>query len=492
MGKKRSRKKENKTASNTNPSEPSNTPIKKLSPTIIDVPNNNHLEIKPTNIPMVVKHTTPKSSEKKSGEIAVDSSKKKKKKKKRQKEKADQADGPTQVKKLKLDESLVEHHIETAQESLTTDSKVESKKETKKKTTKKLNEETNLSNDKVHDIKTMDELKSYLVNASSTFSELIRSLLQENESLKVASEQLENELKECQTSAQNIKEVEQKMISCHICMDVFSNPQILECGCIHAWLCKQEGTGDCPSCRNVCRNNPIPNRYAEYHVEQIVLKMSDPRKTEVLERIKEEKEEYLKKKDPWHPWKRPVQYIIDHDDGVTRCGTCGWEIEDGVCENCNARYPDLDQGGDLEENDDYPDDHEDSMDTEDEHFVVDDDYVEYESDASQRPRNRNEDDFQDSSSDSGQVVSVRNNVIDVSDESSDSDVEVTRVSSNRTPIQDLSDEEQESSRREHSDKASIPDFSENSSEDDEYSNSDRNEMVEFSAEEDNYEDSSSD
>ncbi|KAJ3325583.1 hypothetical protein HDV06_003401 [Boothiomyces sp. JEL0866] len=453
MGKKRSRKKEKSATKSISNQQELKEQLQKASPTVIDIPNNNHLEIKTVNSEKMNKPHVAKNEENNGNEAVSDSSKKKKKKrKKRSADKADRADEPQDskiTKKPKLEESLTAKKKDSANGEIATASSAETPAiKTLEKKVQDTSSQTSDINNRIDDIQSLEELKKFILNTKTNFADVIRSLLKENDSLIVKSGKLEKELKESKVKYLDLSDVEQKMMSCHICMDV-----------------------------------------------------SEPRKTEILERIKEEKEAYSTKKDPWHPWKKPVQYIIDHDDGVTRCGTCGWEIENGVCENCNARYPDLDRGENIEDEEELADDHEDSMDTEDEQFVVDDDYIEYESDASQavratrrNQRNTAENRYEDSDSDSAQIISVRNNVIDVSDESSESNVKVARVSRNSrnvAALPEFSDEELESTSSK-SDRASLPEFSEPSSSDDEYSNQERNELVEFSAEEDNYEDSSSD
>ncbi|KAJ3273059.1 hypothetical protein HDV01_004836 [Terramyces sp. JEL0728] len=474
MGKKRSRKKGSTEIAITS-GETISIPkqIKKPTPTIIDVPGNNPVVVKSTskkNIPIATSKAIQNMKEGSTMEISLKSAKKKKKKSRKRAAELEEKD----TKKQKIDDSLTsKENSVTATESEPQSSNLnEISKAVPAPKTKQISTQTD-SNSNLEAIASIKELKEFIQKRKSKFADIIINLLGENDNLTKLSETLDRELKDSQALNTNLTECEQKMISCHICMDVFSNPQILECG-----------------------TNPVCNRYAEYHVEQMISKLKEPRKTEVLDRVKEEKEEFVKKKDPWHSWKRPVQYIIDNDDGVTRCGTCGWEIEDGVCENCNARYPDL-QVVDYLEEEDYPDndDHEDSMDTEDEHFVVDDDYIEYESDASRGGRNRrnnaiDQDDYEDFESEPEQIRPIRSNVIDLSDESaSDQDVEVTRTSrANRVRIQEFSDENKSSdSEVEVARSGAAIEISE-----DEDSNRDRNEYIEFSAEEDNFEDSSSD
>jgi hypothetical protein len=62
---------------------------------------------------------------------------------------------------------------------------------------------------------------------------------------------------------------------------------------------------------------------------------------EKTKRVLENKESFKNVLDPWKGWfvggegEKP---LFDVDDGVARCGRCGWEIEDEVCTRCNIYY----------------------------------------------------------------------------------------------------------------------------------------------------------
>ncbi|CUS10718.1 unnamed protein product [Tuber aestivum] len=150
----------------------------------------------------------------------------------------------------------------------------------------------------------------------------------------------------------------QKCVTCVICHDMLFEPFSLQCGHVFCYTCMVDWLGlykkrTCPECRSVVKTQPAPAYLIRDMIETFVhrAELTSPHGTgselrkqqrEALaaierDRAAEGKETgglfkgMFKKKGP-----RGLRGFMDPADGVTRCPTCNWEVEDGLCTNCGV------------------------------------------------------------------------------------------------------------------------------------------------------------
>ncbi|KAI8899655.1 hypothetical protein BC833DRAFT_356705 [Globomyces pollinis-pini] len=201
---------------------------------------------------------------------------------------------------------------------------------------------------------------------------------------KITDESLIDSINGLKTKMEKLKEkyteldkLECEMIKCAICLDPFSKPHIIECGhtfcyeCLESWSKRPEGEGNgqCPTCRKHLVQKPILNLGMEQHVEFVVAKRHD---TEAAKRIASANSGY--KKLFFEDWKMPISVIRDEEDGVLRCGVCGWEIIDRNCARCSQQYAHISNSDHSDDSNERSSD-EESLDSSEAGFIVSDDYL---------------------------------------------------------------------------------------------------------------------
>jgi rubrerythrin len=168
-----------------------------------------------------------------------------------------------------------------------------------------------------------DTLRTHVhkVNIELPAEIYIRRLEYSFNSLKETANYLESKLQKLQGYADK----NMKMITCEICLELFTNPHILECGhtycyaCIKSWSEKNETNGSCPSCRNPLTIRPKLNLGMEQIVHHLVEQMDNPKRDTQLQKLSKAKEGFKAIGDLWPNWKEVEREVIrDMDDGVER------------------------------------------------------------------------------------------------------------------------------------------------------------------------------
>ncbi|KAG0229135.1 E3 ubiquitin ligase, partial [Mortierella sp. GBA43] len=180
------------------------------------------------------------------------------------------------------------------------------------------------------------------------------------------------------------KQARDSALQCGICVDYFSSPFTAECGhtfcyeCLHAWL---EIHKSCPTCRAKLLRRPTLSFSIREQVMAVIARLPEAERKEAMAKI-QEGEDYLQSKqrrgDPWESIFRPPDIrgsdrtILDQDDGVRRCVSCGWEVRGGSCVNCSTLYSEAEDSDNSQEDSDLESD-ADSYDSHD--SFIDDDEV---------------------------------------------------------------------------------------------------------------------
>ncbi|KAK3712591.1 E3 ubiquitin ligase [Vermiconidia calcicola] len=164
--------------------------------------------------------------------------------------------------------------------------------------------------------------------------------------------QHEQSLKAVQTDVDTMRQ----LVTCKICSRLLYEPYALSCGhtycyiCLTQWFETNPRKKTCPDCRSIIIAQPTPS----YIVKELVLVFVS--RSELLP-DKETSEEH-------HTWAREEAELVAKDrantdpregglfkglfkggvrrggihdpgDGVTRCPSCHWELEEGYCNNCD-------------------------------------------------------------------------------------------------------------------------------------------------------------
>lgn len=158
-----------------------------------------------------------------------------------------------------------------------------------------------------------------------------------------------------QTSLDDIR----ALVTCRVCVRPLFEPYTIECGhtfcysCLARWFERNRITKSCPDCRADVLRPPAP-AYLVRDLTQIFTNRAELMPVgESTQEHKEwqEEEAALVERDKAIPGlkgglfrgcfrltrRRPTAAIRDDEDGVDRCPRCAWELQDGLCENCE--YP---------------------------------------------------------------------------------------------------------------------------------------------------------
>ncbi|KAG0020728.1 E3 ubiquitin ligase [Podila clonocystis] len=162
-------------------------------------------------------------------------------------------------------------------------------------------------------------------------------------------------------------------LQCVVCVDYFVFPYTVECGhtfcytCLHSWL---EVHKSCPTCRTKLLRRPTLSFIVRDQVQSAVSRLPEPEKSAMLKKIEAESKSIKQIQvngDLWEGIFRPVNLegigntIVDAEDGVRRCGSCGWEVRGGVCTQCSNMFSDVevsDDSQDHSQEDSEPDDYD--------------------------------------------------------------------------------------------------------------------------------------
>ncbi|KAG0085291.1 E3 ubiquitin ligase [Podila epicladia] len=162
-------------------------------------------------------------------------------------------------------------------------------------------------------------------------------------------------------------------LQCVVCVDYFVFPYTVECGhtfcytCLHSWL---EVHKSCPTCRTKLLRRPTLSFIVRDQVQSAVSRLPEPDKSAMLKKIEAESKSIKQIQangDLWEGIFRPVNLegigntIVDAEDGVRRCGSCGWEVRGGVCTHCSNMFSDVevsDDSQDHSQEDSEPDDYD--------------------------------------------------------------------------------------------------------------------------------------
>ncbi|KAF9581038.1 hypothetical protein BGW38_002096 [Lunasporangiospora selenospora] len=173
-------------------------------------------------------------------------------------------------------------------------------------------------------------------------------------------------------------------LQCSICVDFFASPFTIECGhtfcytCLHSWL---EIHKSCPTCRMKLLRRPTLSFTIRDQVQSYVTEMIEPDRSAVQKRLSEEDEHMkrlqIRQEDLWKGVFKPFNFaeyggsVMDDEDGVRRCVSCGWEVSGGACVNCSTLYSDAEESDNSQNNSDA----ESEPDAYDSHdsFINDDD-----------------------------------------------------------------------------------------------------------------------
>ncbi|KAF9198927.1 E3 ubiquitin ligase [Haplosporangium sp. Z 27] len=190
-------------------------------------------------------------------------------------------------------------------------------------------------------------------------------------------------------------------LQCSICVDYFSSPFTVECGhtfcytCLHSWL---EIHKSCPTCRTKLLRRPTLSFNIQEQVQAFISNLPESERDIAMKKLREEENSLKRIQSTGDIWKglfKPLglegfrNTIMDDDDGVRRCASCGWEVMGGVCTNCNALFSDAEVSDDSQDHSDAasePDQY-DSHDS-----FINDDHIEYE-DWSDNHTSGDDDDF---------------------------------------------------------------------------------------------------
>ncbi|KAF9571515.1 E3 ubiquitin ligase [Mortierella alpina] len=151
-------------------------------------------------------------------------------------------------------------------------------------------------------------------------------------------------------------------LQCSICVDYFSSPFTVECGhtfcyaCLRSWL---EIHKSCPTCRTKLLRRPTLSFNIREQVHASIARLPEPERKIAQEKMAADEQSMQRvqsKGDVWKDIFKPLSLegigntIVDAEDGVRRCASCGWEVRGGVCVNCSNLFSDV-EGSDVESQD---------------------------------------------------------------------------------------------------------------------------------------------
>ena len=134
------------------------------------------------------------------------------------------------------------------------------------------------------------------------------------------------------------------ILTCSICLELQSIPQILECGhsycfeCTKGWL---EKSNQCPTCRHPILQKPIHNLPMDSQIQHFKSSLKMPidstKEKEDFEHYKNSKDAIWSELVSSHEYKIP---FFDQEDQVSRCRNCFWEleIENAPCPHCQLDF----------------------------------------------------------------------------------------------------------------------------------------------------------
>ncbi|KAJ9655541.1 E3 ubiquitin ligase [Neophaeococcomyces mojaviensis] len=161
-----------------------------------------------------------------------------------------------------------------------------------------------------------------------------------------------------QTLQSHIEDM-RSLTNCKICLNPFYEPYILACGhtycysCLRSWFGGQQdgdrrSNKNCPDCRATVHVQPAPN-YALRDLTHMFVQRTEliAEDETVKEHVRDMNQEaallaadrdasglfqgmfksQVRQFETWMP-------IHDHEDNVSRCPICTWEMEDGFCSGC--------------------------------------------------------------------------------------------------------------------------------------------------------------
>ncbi|KAF9968377.1 hypothetical protein BGZ70_004537 [Mortierella alpina] len=173
-------------------------------------------------------------------------------------------------------------------------------------------------------------------------------------------------------------------LQCSICVDYFSSPFTVECGhtfcyaCLRSWLQIHKS---CPTCRTKLLRRPTLSFNIREQVHSSIARLPEPERKIAQEKMHADEQSMQRvqsKGDVWKDIFKPLSLegigntIVDAEDGVRRCVSCGWEVRGGICVNCSNLFSDV-EGSDLDsqDNTDQESEEPDAYDTHDS-FIDDD------------------------------------------------------------------------------------------------------------------------
>lgn len=145
------------------------------------------------------------------------------------------------------------------------------------------------------------------------------------------------------------------LVSCRICVRPMYEPYTTQCGhtfcysCLRQWFDRDHSKKTCPDCRAHVVNQPAP-AYLVREITQTFINtaalLPPGENTEDHRQFQREEAEIVDKDRSNHnpdgglfngrfkPHLRRRSPIRDAADGVIRCPTCAWELDDGMCNSC--------------------------------------------------------------------------------------------------------------------------------------------------------------
>ncbi|CAG8438550.1 10623_t:CDS:2 [Funneliformis caledonium] len=180
--------------------------------------------------------------------------------------------------------------------------------------------------------------------------EIIKNLLLQTDGLKAECMWKDSQLEQLKAElAEKVEEIKKlratNSLACIICTGYLANPCTINCGhsfcysCLREWLgTKRENVPKCPSCRAEVTADPVLSYVLKDQVESLVEQLPTEEKQGVLETLQKEDHVYKQTTDHWAGiFDHSVRPLLDEEDGVLRCPTCGWEVEGPTCGNCGQR-----------------------------------------------------------------------------------------------------------------------------------------------------------